>query len=270
MNDTTFRLAICQSISAVSATAYDANGTLVTRASVPYERDVLTVCEGEGKKSSDSSAGAYAPRVIIDDMCEVVMNVLGVSECEPGAQPQLTTTVKAAEVGRVSFVHDPDDVIVWDISDGLPVYEALSTGDMRGAEIASRISQTLGCSYAPDCVAARIVWVLENVEGARAKADRGELLCGDPTCWMVWNLSGGVEGLASGVTSFSTTRDSAEKTGLFDSVAGTWSETICAAVGIPLAMLPEIKESSEFLGQCRGDGVLPGVPIVGGLPDILQ
>lgn len=254
MSNTKFQLAIEQSAQDTSVSAYDADGSLVSRASLPYERRGVNIAGNEGM---------YAPRTIVDDMCEVVMNVLGVAECEADAQPQLTTTVKAANIVGVSFRHELDDVIVWDIADGLPLCEAIGAGDMCGAEIASHISRALGRTFAPDCVAARIAWVLENVEGAREKAESGSILYGDPTCWLVWNLSGGVEGLTRGETSFATAREIAESTGLFDSVIGAWSEEICAAAGIPLAMLPKVKEASELLGQCRSDGVLPGVPIKG-------
>ncbi|MBR5950469.1 MAG: hypothetical protein IKZ87_03445 [Actinomycetaceae bacterium] len=242
MSEKKYTITVTLNAEATSATVFDAEGTAVTSATVPYERRASDQTPSKGE-------GAYRPRQIVDDMCEVVMDVLGVAECEPGAQPGLTSTVSAGEVAAVHFSQDVDDVIVWDIADGLPVCEALSADDARQLGISSR------------SVAHRIAWVLENIEGAREKAERGEVLYGDPACWLIWNLSGGVEGLTRGETSFATARETAEGTGLYDSASGTWSQEICDAVGIPLAMLPAIKDALQLLGHCRSDGVLPGVPI---------
>ena len=99
------------------------------------------------------------------------------------------------------------------------------------------------------------------MEGARVRAERGELLFGNIDTWLIWNLTGGVRG---GVHVTDVTN--ASRTMLMNLKTLAWDEDMLQALGIPRAMLPVIKPSSEIFGTCR-DGLLQGVPLAGDLGD---
>ncbi len=104
-------------------------------------------------------------------------------------------------------------------------------------------------------------WILDAVDGARERAEAGDLLFGTIDSWLLWNLTGGAEhgGLhATDVTN-------ASRTLLMDLATLQWDEQIANELAIPMAMLPEIRSSSQVYGECRG--VLSGVPIAGILGD---
>jgi glycerol kinase len=104
------------------------------------------------------------------------------------------------------------------------------------------------------------MWILENVEGARAKAEKGELLFGNMDTWVIWNLTGGVNG---GV--HTTDVSNASRTMLMNLETLDWDPEILKIMNIPRAMLPAIKASSEVYGKAVGS--LAGVPVAGDLGD---
>ncbi len=104
--------------------------------------------------------------------------------------------------------------------------------------------------------------VLDNVEGARERAEAGDLLFGNTDSWLLWNLTGGVNG---GVHCTDVTN--ASRTMLMDIRTLTWREDVCEIFGIPMSMLPTIKSSSEIYGYGRKNGLLVDTPIAGILGD---
>ncbi|MFC0220848.1 FGGY family carbohydrate kinase, partial [Nocardioides zeicaulis] len=108
----------------------------------------------------------------------------------------------------------------------------------------------------------KVTWILDNVEGAREKAEAGDLLFGNTDTWVLWNLTGGAENDGVHVTDVTN----ASRTMLMRLEDQSWDESIASDMGIPLSMLPEIKSSSEVYGECK-PGVLNGTPIAGILGD---
>src|SRR5690606_3980812 len=108
----------------------------------------------------------------------------------------------------------------------------------------------------------KIKWILDNVDGARERAEAGDLLFGNMDTWVLWNMTGGVDG---GI--HVTDPTNASRTMLMDLDTLSWDEEIAADMGIPMSMLPEIKSSSEQYGTVRERGALGGVPIAGILGD---
>ncbi len=108
----------------------------------------------------------------------------------------------------------------------------------------------------------KVKWILDNVEGAREKAEAGDLVMGNMDTWVIWNLTGGTDG---GVHVTDVTN--ASRTMLMDLKTLSWDADIAADMGIPMSMLPEIKSSSEVYGEGREAGLLGGVPIAGDLGD---
>ena len=107
----------------------------------------------------------------------------------------------------------------------------------------------------------KVVWILDNIPGARARAEAGELLFGTIDTWIIWNLTGGVDG---GLHITDVTN--ASRTLLMDLATLDWAPDIVAALGIPASMLPEIRSSSEVYGEARL-AFVAGVPVAGDLGD---
>ena len=175
------------------------------------------------------------------------------------------------DIAAVGITNQRETAVVWDKTTGKPVYNAIVWQDTR----TQKIVDELGGSDGPDKYKAivglplatyfsgpKVKWILDNVEGAREAAERGDLLFGNTDTWTLWNLTGGVEG---GVHVTDVTN--ASRTMLMDLDTLSWREDIAADMGIPLSMLPEIRSSSEVYGKGRQKGLLPDVPIAGILGD---
>ena len=177
------------------------------------------------------------------------------------------------EIAAVGITNQRETTIVWDKNTGEPVYNALVWQDVRTGDIVREIAdgdpagteryrQITGENVSTYPSATKIKWILDNVEGARERAEAGDLLFGTPDTWVLWNLTGGVNG---GVHATDVTN--ASRTLLMDVRTLTWREDICADFGIPVSMLPEIKSSSEVYGHGRKNGLLVDTPISGILGD---
>src|SRR6478735_2254961 len=175
------------------------------------------------------------------------------------------------DIAAVGITNQRETAVVWDKTTGKPVYNAIVWQDTRtqkiveelgGADGPEKYKAVVGLPLATYFSGPKVKWILDNVEGARAKAEAGDLLFGNTDTWTLWNLTGGVNG---GVHVTDVTN--ASRTMLMDLDTLSWREDIAADMGIPLSMLPEIRSSSEVYGKGRQQGLLPGVPIAGILGD---
>ena len=175
------------------------------------------------------------------------------------------------EIAAVGITNQRETTVVWDKNTGEPVYNAIVWQDTRTQEIVEELAGEEGVGKYHDIVGLnlstyfsgpKIKWILDNVEGARERAERGDLLFGNTDTWLVWNLTGGVDG---GVHVTDVTN--ASRTLLMDIRTLEWDPQIAADMGIPMSMLPEIKSSSEVYGFGRATGLLSGTPIAGILGD---
>ena len=175
------------------------------------------------------------------------------------------------DIAAVGITNQRETTIVWNKTTGKPVYNAIVWQDTRtqdivdrlaGSEGVDRLRETTGLPLATFFSGTKISWILENVSGARELANNGELLFGTPDTWLLWNLTGGVEG---GVHKTDVTN--ASRTLLMNLRTLEWEEAIAKEFGIPLSMLPEIRSSSEVFGTVSGQSLLRGVPIAGILGD---
>lgn len=176
------------------------------------------------------------------------------------------------DLAAVGITNQRETAVVWDRTTGKPVYNAIVWQDTRTQKIAEelgalgggadRYKAKVGLPLATYFSGPKIKWILDNVEGARAKAEAGDLAFGNTDAWVLWNMTGGVDG---GV--HVTDPTNASRTMLMDLATLTWDADIAADMGIPLSMLPEIKSSSEVYGKGREGGMVPGVPIAGILGD---
>lgn len=176
------------------------------------------------------------------------------------------------DLAAVGITNQRETAVVWDRTTGKPVYNAIVWQDTRTQKIADelgalgggadRYKAKVGLPLATYFSGPKIKWILDNVDGARAKAEAGDLAFGNTDSWVLWNMTGGVDG---GV--HVTDPTNASRTMLMDLETLTWDADIAADMGIPLSMLPEIKSSSEVYGNGREGGMVPGVPIAGILGD---
>ncbi|MCE6999402.1 glycerol kinase GlpK [Saccharothrix sp. S26] len=184
------------------------------------------------------------------------------------AKADLTT----ADIAAVGITNQRETALVWDRTTGQPVYNAIVWQDTRTDRICQELAalgggqeryrDKTGLPLATYFSGPKIRWVLDNVEGARERAEAGDLLFGNMDTWVLWNMTGGVNG---GV--HVTDPTNASRTLLMDLDTLQWDEGIAADLGVPLSMLPEIRSSSEEYGKVRERGALAGVPIAGILGD---
>ncbi|MEZ5128883.1 MAG: glycerol kinase GlpK [Micropruina glycogenica] len=178
--------------------------------------------------------------------------------------------VNKDHLAAVGVTNQRETTLVWDKNTGEPVYNAIVWQDTRTAKIVDELGggdqdkykDRVGLPLATYFSGPKVKWILDNVEGAREKAEAGDLVMGNMDTWVIWNLTGGTDG---GVHVTDVTN--ASRTMLMDLKTLSWDESIAADMGIPMSMLPEIKSSSEVYGHGREAGLLGGVPIAGDLGD---
>ncbi|MDN6799146.1 MAG: glycerol kinase GlpK, partial [Propionibacterium sp.] len=175
------------------------------------------------------------------------------------------------DIAAVGITNQRETTVVWDKNTGEPVYNAIVWQDTRtgkivealGGEIGQdRYKARVGLPLATYFCGPKVKWILDNVEGARERAEAGDLVMGTMDTWVIWNLTGGVNG---GLHVTDVTN--ASRTMLMDLKTLSWDEEIAADMTIPLSMLPEIRSSAEVYGEGRPQGMLAGVPIAGILGD---
>ena len=172
------------------------------------------------------------------------------------------------DVAAIGITQQRETTVVWDKTTGIPVYNAIVWQDTRTQKIIDSLGdvdqyrERTGLPLATYFAAPKVRWILENVAGAREKAEAGDLLMGTIDTWLIWNLTGGING---GV--HITDPTNASRTLLMDLRTLQWDPAICAEIGIPMSMLPEIRSSSEVYGAVDAPPGLAGVPISGILGD---
>jgi len=176
---------------------------------------------------------------------------------------------QASDLAAVGVTNQRETTVVWDRKTGEPVSNAIVWQDTRTDQICNelmadggqdRFRPKTGLPIATYFSGPKIKWILDNVEGARAKAEAGELLFGNIDTWCIWNLTGGPDG---GVHVTDVTN--ASRTMLMDLQTLDWDQGILDILGIPRQMLPRIRPSSERYGTARG--ALDGVAVAGDLGD---
>ena len=180
--------------------------------------------------------------------------------------------VTASSIAAAGITNQRETAVVWDRRTGQPVYNAIVWQDTRTDRIcaelgtlgggATRYTDRVGLPLATYFSAPKVRWVLDNVEGAGDAAERGDLMFGTVDTWLLWNLTGGVDG---GIHVTDVTN--ASRTLLMDLRTLSWDADIADEIGLPTSLLPQIRSSSEVYGTGRADDVLAGVPIAGDLGD---
>ena len=173
------------------------------------------------------------------------------------------TGVSPDELAAIGITNQRETTVVWDKNTGRPVCSAIVWQCRRTAALCETLKADRDFSdYVRDRTgllidayfsATKLQWILDHVEGARERAEAGELLFGTVDSWLVWKLTGGAVHI--------TDCTNASRTMLFDIQRLCWDEGICRRLGIPMAMLPQVRDSSEIYGTAQLLGA--EVPIAG-------
>ncbi|HYZ20111.1 MAG TPA: glycerol kinase GlpK [Gaiellaceae bacterium] len=177
--------------------------------------------------------------------------------------------VKATDISAVGVTNQRETTVVWERSTGRPVHNAIVWQDTRTDQICNELSADggqdrfrakTGLPIATYFSGPKIKWILDNVDGVREKAESGEVLFGNIDTWVIWQLTGGPDG---GVHVTDVTN--ASRTMMMNLETLDWDEEILGLLGVPRAMLPEIRASSETYGEAKNG--LAGIPVAGDLGD---
>ena len=185
------------------------------------------------------------------------------------SQLRVTREVLAAlepksEIAAVGIANQRETTIIWDRQTGEPVYNAIVWQDRRTAPLCARLladgyaalfQERTGLLLDPYFAGTKLRWILDNVDGARARAEQGCLAFGTVDTWLVWNLTGGKRHV--------TDVSNASRTLLFNIHTGGWDDELLAILDIPRKLLPEVASSSEIYGSVSGDAFAGGTPISG-------
>jgi glycerol kinase len=177
--------------------------------------------------------------------------------------------IDAKDLAAVGITNQRETTVVWNRFTGKPYYNAIVWQDTRTADICNELAKDggqdrfrphVGLPLATYFSGPKIRWILDNVPGVRAAAEKGEALFGNIDTWVIWNLTGGID---DGV--HVTDVSNASRTMLMNLETLDWDDEILGIMGVPRAMLPKIVPSSAVYGTAKGD--LAGVPVAGDLGD---
>ncbi|HEX4183329.1 MAG TPA: glycerol kinase GlpK [Caulobacteraceae bacterium] len=172
--------------------------------------------------------------------------------------------IRPSDLAAVGVTNQRETTVLWDKATGKPIHNAIVWQDTRtdrlvrelGGEIGQdRFRDRCGLPLATYFAGPKIRWLLDNIDGLRTRAERGEVLFGTMDAWVIWKLTG----------RHVTDVTNASRTMLMNLKTLDWDPELLQAVGIPRAMLPEIRPSSEVYG--RAGGVLEGVAVASALGD---
>src|SRR5213080_3927652 len=177
--------------------------------------------------------------------------------------------ISASDLAAVGVTNQRETTVVWERSSGKPIHNALVWQDTRTDQICNelnadggqdRFRDKTGLPIATYFSGPKIKWILENVDGIRDQAESGDVIFGNIDTFVIWLLTGGPDG---GVHVTDVTN--ASRTMMMDLKTLDWDEEILGILGVPRAMLPAIRASSEVYGEAKGD--LSGIPVAGDLGD---
>ena len=170
--------------------------------------------------------------------------------------------ISAKDLSAIGITNQRETAVVWDRKTGEPIHNAIVWQDRRTAPICDKmkaegleamITKKSGLVIDAYFSGTKVQWLLDNVPGAREKANRGELAFGTIDSWLIWKLTDGKVHV--------TDESNASRTMLLNIYDRRWDDELFKALNVPRSMLPEVKSSSEVYGESTG--ILAGVPIAG-------
>ena len=177
---------------------------------------------------------------------------------------QVLDELGAAHFAAIGITNQRETAVVWDRATGMPIGRAIVWQDRRTADICAalqadgheaQITEKTGLLLDPYFSASKVAWMLDNIDGARARAEAGELAFGTIDSWLVWQLTGG----AAHVTDASN----AARTSLFNIHTQQWDADLLALFNVPAALMPEVKDNAADFGTAAEDVLGAALPIAG-------
>lgn len=177
--------------------------------------------------------------------------------------------LRADQISALGITNQRETTVLWDRATGKPVHNAIVWQDTRTAGLCDELGGTdgqdrfrdrTGLPLASYFSGPKVAWLLDNVPGLRDRAERGEIAFGTIDSWLIWNLTGGVDG-GRHVTDVTN----AGRTMLMNLETLQWDTSILSAMNVPEGVLPEIRSSAEVYGTAVGQ--LGGVPVASALGD---
>jgi glycerol kinase len=186
------------------------------------------------------------------------------SQASVAMEAMAKTGIKPSEIAAIGITNQRETSVVWDRETGKPIYNAIVWQDRRTSEFCDelkekQLSETIklktGLVIDPYFSATKIRWILQNVKGAAAKAEKGQLCFGTVDSWLIWKLTNG--------KSHFTDISNASRTMLFNIRTHKWDNELLDLMGIPISMMPEVKGSSEFYAETSTESFGCSIPISG-------
>jgi glycerol kinase len=191
-------------------------------------------------------------------------NPLEIWETQINAAKEAIKDVDVSEIAAIGITNQRETTILWDKNTGRPVYNAIVWQSRQSSDICDELKKSGMESYIKENTGlvidayfsgTKIKWILDNVEGVREKAEKGQVLFGTVDTWLIWNLTGG----KIHITDYSN----ASRTMIYNIKTLKWDEKLLAALNIPSEILPEVRQSSEIYGNTE-TGIFGGeIPISG-------
>ncbi len=172
--------------------------------------------------------------------------------------------LSARDIAAIGITNQRETTLVWDRDTGAPIHNAIVWQDRRTSAMCqdlkadgfeAEVAEKTGLILDPYFSGTKLKWLLDNVDGARAKAKAGKLMFGTVDSYLIWKLTGGV--------SHVTDATNAARTMLYNIREGQWDADICARFDIPMAMLPEVRDCASDFGTTRPDLFGGSLPILG-------
>ena len=172
--------------------------------------------------------------------------------------------VKAADIAGIGITNQRETTLVWDKTTGKAIHHAIVWQDRRTSDTCAAlrdagheamVTEKTGLLLDPYFSSTKVKWLLDNVEGARARAAQGDLLFGTMDSYLIWRLTGGKAHV--------TDATNAARTMLYNIREGAWDAEICELLDIPMSMLPEVRDCASDFGMARADLFGGAVPILG-------
>ena len=169
-----------------------------------------------------------------------------------------------ADVAAIGITNQRETTLVWDRSTGEPVYNAIVWQDRRTADFCAKLrgegheatfTARTGLLLDPYFSGTKIAWILDNVDGARARAERGELAFGTVDTWLIWQLTGGKV--------HATDATNASRTLIYNIHENAWDAELCRLLNIPQSLLPRVMDSADDFGKTGADLFGREIPILG-------
>ena len=245
----THLLALDQGTSSSRAVVFDAEGRVVALA----QREFRQIFPKPGWVEHD-------PREIWSTQLATAREAIAKSGLEAG------------DIAAIGITNQRETTLLWNRATGEPLANAIVWQDRRTAPACEALKQRgleplfrdkTGLVLDAYFSATKLAWLLDNVAGARAAAERGELAFGTVDTWLMWLLTGGADAATRRQAVHATDASNASRTLLFDIHEGAWSEELLAALQIPRALLPEVHASSHVYGHTQADLLGASLPIGG-------